>query len=194
MTKKESNKKDKKKLLILILLLFAVIGVTGYGAYSYFWTQGSFSGTSDSVSVASFDPETSVNGFVGSGGSVTLTCPDSTMGNETVDCTGTVTVYNNGGTDITVSTSSISANTNDLSDDNVTATVGTPNFSWSNTTIAANNSENLTITVPVTLSSDFGSSESVSRSTPYNGDTYDGYDDAIEVTVDFNLKAAQVHN
>ena len=186
MKNKESNKSDKKKLFILILLLFVVIGVSGYGAYSYFYTSGSFSG-SDTVDIASFDPQVDYSGdFLGHGGTMQLTCPDSELGNETVNCTGTLSVYNNGGTDITVSTSNESADVDPLTSDVVTATAGTPSFSWSNTTITSGSSETLTVTVPVSLSGCFGSSSSCERTEPYDGE-------AISVSVSFIIRAEQVH-
>ena len=189
----KKDKKDKKKLFVLILFLFAIIALAGYGVYSYFWTEGNFSGTSDTVQISSFDPQTSVNGFVGSGGSVTLTCPSTANSGDTVNCTGEVSVYNNGDTGITVSTSDESAEVNESSykdyeagDSSENVTTGTPTFQWSNTTIAANSSENLTITVPVTISSAFTSDTAVEKSNAYKGGSY-------EVEVYFNLKATQVH-
>ena len=187
MKNKESNKNGKKKLLILVLLLFVVLGVTGYGAYSYFWTSGSFSG-SDTVDIASFDPEVDISGdFLGHGGTMTLTCPNSELGNETVYCTGDLTVSNNGGTDITVEVSNATATAQHYSSsDDVTATAGTPTFSWTDTTISSGSSETLTVTVPVDLSSNFGDSEAHARNEAYNGED-------IEVNVSFTITAAQVH-
>ena len=71
-----------------MIILFVVIGLTGYGAYSYFYTSGSYSGH-DEIDIASFNPE--VDGdFLGDGGTLTLTCPESETGNETIYCTGTL--------------------------------------------------------------------------------------------------------
>lgn len=188
MNNKDSNKRNKKKLIILVLLLFIIIGISGYGAYSYFYTSGSFSG-SDEVTINSFDPQITINNdFVGNGGSVTLTCPNSETGNETIECTGSIGVLNNGGSAITVSTSNVVASLDAISSDAVSATAGTPTFSWSNTTIEAGSTETATITVPVDLDSYFGSSGSSSyRSSAYTGE-------AIEVTVTFDLTATQVHD
>lgn len=186
MKNNKSNKRDNRKLLILVLLLFVVIGVTGYGAYSYFWTSGSFS-AEDQVSIAAFDPDVDGN-FLGNGGTLTLTCPNSTYGYETVNCTGTLTVNNNGGTDITVSvdeeTASVSPYTG--SNDDVNASAGTPTFSWSSSTISSSSSETLTVTVPVTLTSHFGSSEGYERTSEYTGEDF-------TVDVSFKIIAAQVH-
>lgn len=193
-----SKKKDKKKSLILVLLLFTVIGLAGYGVYSYFWTQGGFSGQSDTVEVASFDPRIgySEGNFVGDGGSLTLICGDSESGSGTVTCTGEVDVYNNGGTDITVEVdeNEVSTSTNEISVDNGKVTVGTPTFIWSETTITPNSSQTLTITVPVEVDSDFASGSPIRRNEPYNDDTGNGnYDDAFSVTVSFRIIATQAH-
>lgn len=193
-----SKKKDKKKSLILVLLLFTVIGLAGYGVYSYFWTDGGFSGESDTVEVASFDPRigSSEGNFVGDGGSLTLICGDSESGSGTVTCTGAVDVYNNGGTDITVAVDedTVSADKTNIHVDNGEVTVGTPTFSWSNTTISPNSSETLTITVPVDVDSDFASGTPIERNEPYNDDTGSGnYDDEFAVTVSFRIIATQAH-
>ena len=196
MTKKDSKEKNKKKTIILVLLLFAVVGIAGYGVYSYFWTEGSFDGYSSStISVASFDPQVNVAGFVGEGGTVTLTCPDSETGNETIECTGTVTVTNNGGSDITVSASHGVPTVTPINHDSASATAGTPTFDWSSTTISSGYSSELTITVPVTITSDFGSSSSVETNQPYHiDDETKSAPDAFEVKVAFDITAAQVHD
>lgn len=187
MNNKESNKQNKKKIFVLFLLLFVVIGLTGYGAYSYFWTSGSFSG-SDTVDIESFDPQLSLSGdFLGNGGTMTLTCPDSDDGYESITCTGSLEVYNNGGTDIVVSISDDDASASAYSSsDNVTASAGTPTFTWTDTTISPSSSETLTVEVPVELTSEFGSSSSYERNSAYSGE-------AVEVTVSFKITAAQVH-
>ncbi|MBR2712918.1 MAG: hypothetical protein IKE73_04345 [Bacilli bacterium] len=185
MNKNKTNNSDKKKLFILILLLFVVIGVTGYGAYSYFYTSGSYSGNEE-IDIASFNPE--IDGdFLGDGGSLTLTCPESATGNEVVNCTGTLDVVNNGNTPITLSTSNASVSLNNLSHDDVSSSAGTPTFSWSDATVSEGNTSTLTVTVPVTLSSHFGSSDGYSRDTAYAGE-------AIEVRVSFKITATQVYN
>ena len=186
MKNKESNKQNKKKSLILVLLLFVLVGIAGYGVYSYFYTSGSYS-ASDDVSIAAFDPE--INGdFLGNGGTLTLTCPSDEDGSGTVECTGSLTVSNNGDTAITVATSNASVHLDELSHDNVTATAGTPVFAWegNSTTIEAGNTKTLDVTVPVSLSSNFASGEGYSRDSEYTGE-------AIGVTVSFQITATQVH-
>lgn len=193
------NKKDKKKSIIFVLLLVAVIGIAGYGAYSYFWTEGTYEAyTSDSVTIASFNPEIEIDGdyyFVGEGGTVTLTCENTSTGGGTVDCTGSYKIYNHGGTPITVSAYDGEAtvepyNGGDYSSENISGTPGDVSFSWSDSTIAEDEYETLTISVPVTITSDFSSSSPVER--PGSTGIYDG--EALEVTVDFKIKASQVHN
>ena len=186
MKNKESNKQNKKKSLILVLLLFVLVGIAGYGVYSYFYTSGSYSASSD-VSIASFDPE--IDGdFLGNGGTLSLTCPDDEDGTGTVECTGSLTVSNNGDTAITVATSNASVHLDELSHDDVTATAGTPVFAWENneTTIEAGSSRTLNVTVPVSLSSNFASGAGYERNSEYTGE-------AIGVTVSFKITATQVH-
>ena len=188
MNEKSSNKKERKKFLILVLLLICLIGITGYGAYSYFWTKGLFEGT-DTISVAAFDPETDVNGFIGNGGTVTLTCPNVEDGYGTVDCTGSVEVTNNGGTPIEVSISNAQVDVDHYGEgDSATATAGDPTFGWTTTTIESNNSKTLSISVPVTVSSEFASDQGYERTS----EEYDG--ESFEVTVTFDIKAKQVNN
>lgn len=188
MEKKSSNKKERKKFLAIVLLLICVIGVTGYGAYSYFWTKGSFEGT-ETISVASFDPETDVNGFIGNGGTVRLTCPNAENGYGTVNCTGSVQVTNNGGTPIEVTISDGQSYVDHYGDsDSATATAGDPTFGWTTATIQSDNSKTLSISVPVTVSSEFASEQGYERTS----EEYDG--ESFEVTVTFDIKAKQVNN
>ena len=189
MVNKKNDKKDKKKLLVLVLLLFMLIGVAGYGVYSYFWTQGSFNGTSNQVSIASFDPRTNINNddFLGHGGSITISCPNSYTGNENLYCDGSITVSNNGGTDIIVEV--LEASSSKYAEENMTANVSSPNFSWTSKTIKAGSSETLEISVPVSISSDYGSDSGVERTTPFDGSEETG----VEINTSFKLKATQVH-
>lgn len=192
MTKKE-DKKDKKKLLVLALFLFAVVGLAGYGVYSYYWTQGSYDADSNTIEVASFDPETTISDsdrFLGEGGSVTLSCPSSSNGKETITCTGSLNVKNKGGTAITVDVLEASATEYSKQGD-FTTSVGDPRFNWTSTTISAGESE--TLTIEVSASVDNGtqngleSSEEEYVSQPVPGGSF-------EVQVDFKLKATQVRN
>lgn len=187
MKNKESNKYGKKKLFILVLLLFMIIGITSYGAYSYFYTSGSYTARTNDINIASFNPN--INGdFLGDGGTLSLTCPESETGSGTVECTGTLQITNSGNTNIELSISDPSVNLDALSYDNVTAEAGDPTFEWEDddATIYEGNTKTLTVTVPVTLSSNFASSTEYSRDSAYEGE-------AIGVTVSFKIRAEQTH-
>ena len=153
------KKNNKKKLLIIFLFLFALVGVVGYGVYSYYFTKGEVQSNSDSIEVLAFDPRintTSGDSFLGSGGSVELDCPDSTRGGETLTCTGTLTVTNNGGTDIYLSLDDIST---DVSTNGyIEASAGDASFEWEDDTLAPGESTTLTISVPVTAGNSGGAS------------------------------------
>lgn len=189
---KEGNKKDKKKLAILILLLFAVVGIAGYGVYSYYWTEGDFIGKGSTIDIAAFDPQTTINDntdFLGSGGTLKITCPDSTTGNDNLTCTGTVLVSNNGDTDITVEVLDAESGKYDNSAAYFDINVSNPSFSWTTKTISAGDSSTLSIDVPVSVTSDYGSSNPVNAgSSSIETSGYWGVD------VKFKLKATQVHN
>ena len=90
------NKKSNKRVFLIILLLFIMLGFAGYGVYSYFWTEGNYNGA-DTIRITPFNPETIIDSnsnFLGDGGDVILSCPNVT-GNETITCTGEITVKNN---------------------------------------------------------------------------------------------------
>jgi hypothetical protein len=116
------NNKNKKKLLIIVLLLFAAIGVTGYGAYSYYWAEGSFRSYDDSIDEngtggkirtnKSFNPQGSNEydeendynqmGFLGNGGRIKLTCSEEDNDGYRT-CSGYSPVSNDGNISIIVS-------------------------------------------------------------------------------------------
>ena len=117
--KKMKNNKNKKKLLIIVLLLFAAIGVTGYGAYSYYWAEGSFGSNSNGASSGGFiktdkrfnpqgsneyDEEYDYNkmGFLGNGGQIKLTCSEEDNDGYRT-CSGYSPVSNDGNISIIVS-------------------------------------------------------------------------------------------
>jgi len=190
----KEKKKDKKKIVILLLVIFAVVGIAGYGVYSYYWTQGDFDGVGSTIEIAAFDPQTTVDSdsdFLGNGGEVHISCPDSTEGNEHMSCEGSVLVSNNGDTDITVEVLNAESGAYDVdvSDSSFDIDTGTPSFSWSSTTIAAGESTTLNISVPFTVTSDYGSDLPVYAGT---GAAHDG--NAIGISLRFELKATQVHN
>ena len=182
------KKNNKKKLLIIFLFLFALVGVVGYGAYSYYFTKGEVQSNSDSIEVLSFDPRVSTSSgesFLGSGGSVELDCPDSTRGGETLTCTGTLTVSNNGGTNIYLSLDDIS--TSYSKDGYIEASTGDASFEWEDDTLAPGESTTLTISVPVTVGSSGGaSSDPVEVYDTVNGGS-------VSVTANFKIIATQSH-
>lgn len=102
--------KNKKKMLAIALLLFASIGFAGYGVYSYYWTKGDFTSIENDSDHStdqnvifftdqSFDPQATYSGeslgFMGNGGSFSVTCSDINSDGNTY-CSGSTTVKNNG--------------------------------------------------------------------------------------------------
>jgi len=184
--KQQSKKKDKKKIIVIALFLFAVLALGGYGAYSYYWTEGNFSG-STSVEVTAFDPETTIDNssnFLGSGGTLHISCPDSTTGNEELTCTGSVEVTNNGGTPITVDV--FDGSSSEYEAYNLNVNPSSPSFNWTEATLSAGESKTLNISVPARVVSDYGSSSPVQTTSPYEG----GH---VNVAVHMKLRATQVH-
>ena len=187
------EKKDKKKVIILALLLFVISGVVGYGVYSYYWTEGSFSGIGSTIDVAAFDPQTTIDSdsdFLGHGGTLHMTCPDSTKGNESMSCTGSVLITNNGDTGVTIEVFDANSGAYNLGPEDSTFSIETsdPSFSWTSTTISAGDSATLTITVPFTASSNYGSTEAVEV-----GEDAKDESSAIGITTEFKLRATQAH-
>ena len=134
-----NSKNNKKKILILALLLFIIVGFAGYGVYSYLYAQKDFSG-SDTVSVVAFDPEVEISSsenFLGSGGTVELSCPTSSSGNGTVTCTQELEVKNNGGTNITVT---VTPGDSDEYNENhyFEGEASSPTFNWTSRTLSPN--------------------------------------------------------
>jgi len=182
------KKNNKKKLLIIFLFLFALVGVVGYGVYSYYFTKGEVQSNSDSIEVLSFNPEVSDSEgtrFLADGGSLELECPDSTRGGETLTCTGTLTVTNNGGTDIYLSLDDISTNVS--KDGYIEASAGDASFEWEDETLAPGESTTLTISVPVTAGTSGGaSSDPVEVYNSVQGGS-------VSVTANFKIIATQSH-
>ena len=199
------KKKDKKRLIIILLLLVALVGVTGYGVYSYYYTQGTFD-TEDATDdddenviriTGEFNPtldgmgsSNSGSAFLGNGGSVSLECPDSTTGHETITCTTSVTVRNEGTTSIDVEV--LDGNSSASSSNNISVSAENPTYNWGEddaTTISAGSSETLTISVDVNVGSDdtVGSSEAQLVTSPVESGT-------LTASVSFRLKATQENN
>lgn len=202
-------KKNKKKGLVLALLLFAAIGFAGFGAYSYYYTEGNFQNDTASYEeddnvvriTESFNPIAETTGgpsgssgsssFLGNGGTMALDCPETTGGHETITCTGTLTVKNEGSTTIRVSYQNGSSS---ASSSDATVSADDPDFYWgsyddgySYTTISAGSSETLHVSVDVNV----GDTSSISGSdaqivyAPVESGTLTAY-------VNFGLTATQI--
>ena len=198
--------KNKKVLIIILLIIFTFIGLAGYGVYSYYWTQGSFEGT-DTVTIASFDPRTYIDNddFLGNGGTVSLSCyvsGSNQNNNRDNMCTGSLTIHNNGDTDIVVTVSNASVTTRTVpcesgtncghsAADDMTVYPETPSFSWTTKTIAPGEDEYLDLEVYTEVSDGFGSDTSIFAEESIHD--YDSYHNAKEVYVSFKLKAEQAH-
>lgn len=191
----ENKTNNGKKKIVVVLLLFAISALVGYGVYSYYWTEGSFSGKGSTIEIAAFDPQTTIDNdsdFLGHGGSLHISCPDSTYGNESMSCSGSVLVSNNGDTAITVEVLDAESGAYDVNvseGSSFEIDTSTPSFGWTSTTINAGESTTLSITVPFTVSSDYGSDVAVDAGSSAE---HDG--DAIGISTSFKLKATQVHN
>jgi len=158
----------KKKLIVILLLLFAVIGVAGYGVYSYYYTFGEMeTEEADSeyddnvISITDvFKPwvsqDSGMSDFLGKGGTIDLSCPGNISRNQKITCEATVHVENKGTTPISVSYSDVYAN---ASSNDVSTSVVSRSLSWaspdyydsSTTTISANSSTELYIEVEVNV-------------------------------------------
>lgn len=196
----------KKMLLVIALLLVALFGVTGYGAYSYYATQGSFetedASSEDSENViritGTFKPtvdgvggpsgsSSSGNSFLGNGGTLYLTCPETSSGHETITCTTSVLVKNEGTTGIYVDVEDVSSNAS-TEYGSVTASAEEPEFNWTEAYISDGSSRQLNISVDVNV----GSSNEVSDDTeeivyePVEGGE-------IKASVSFKIGVTQEH-
>ena len=187
---KKNNKSNKKKLIAIFLFLFALSGVIGYGAYSYYWTQGSYETEEETINIIAFDPEVYNHGsqfFLGNGGTIPLSCDDQSNGHDTITCTGDATIINAGGTDITLEVENASVDVSDLSGVNIDYSGAT--FELGTSTLAPGGQTYITVTVPLeidngTAAGDGGSS-AVEVSAPVAGGE-------ITVSARLKLKATQV--
>lgn len=202
-------KKNKKKTLVIALLLFALVGIAGYGVYSYYYTIGTVdtpTATSDSDEnviniTGSFNPRIADNNasssssssdqFLGQGGSINLNCPEKVGANETFTCTASATVRNSGSTPIRVEYEDFYPN---VSSDNANVSIESSSISWSNTsssytTISAGSSETIYIEVEVKT----GNSTSVASDQPELV-TEPIASGSLNAYASFRLEARQINN
>lgn len=202
-------KKNKKKTLVIALLLFALVGIAGYGVYSYYYTIGTVNtptATSDTDEnviniTGSFNPRIADNNasssssssdqFLGQGGSINLNCPEKVGANETFTCTASATVRNSGSTPIRVEYEDFYPN---VSSDNANVSIESSSISWSNTsssytTISSGSSENISIEVEVKT----GNSTSVASDQPELV-TEPIASGSLNAYASFRLEARQINN
>ena len=192
MKKKKGN---NKKFLATFLLLFAIAGVIGYGAYSYYWTDGSVTSGTQHIEVSSFNPTFYVDGsheFINSTqGSISLSCPSTSSGSEQVECTGSISVYNQGDSDITVEIDSSNSGVSTYgSSSSLNASITDVDYDWSSTTISPGSSETLYVTVYVDIDNGLGSSASVDNPEYVTSAVPGG---TVNVTANLKIIATQVH-
>ena len=198
--------KNKKKIFVLALLLFAAIGVIGYGVYSYYYTEATFenetASSEDSDNViritGSFNPITDASGpsgatatssFLGNGGELSLECPETTGGHETINCTASLTVRNEGSTEIRVQYYDVSS---DASSSEATVSVDSTSLNWGSydydnyTYISPGSSATLYASVDVNVgsSSSIDSGDGVYVDSPVSSGSLEAY-------VSFRLEARQ---
>lgn len=202
-------KKNKKKTLVIALLLFALVGIAGYGVYSYYYTIGTVNtptATSDTDEnviniTGSFNPRIADNNasssssssdqFLGQGGSINLNCPEKVGANETFTCTASATVRNSGSTPIRVEYEDFYPN---VSSDNANVSIESSSISWSNTsssytTISSGSSETIYIEVEVKT----GNSTSVASDQPELV-TEPIASGSLNAYASFRLEARQINN
>lgn len=197
----ETKKRNKKKVLIIALFLFAVVGLAGYGAYSYYWTEGEFDARSQ-ISVSSFDPEvntTNGDSFLGNGGEVSLYCPSSPTGSSSaVTCTADLEVKNNGWNPINVSVEEISSHIDiDSGIEGFEPSIDDPQYLWkwddnstSESSVILNGGETKTLHISVVFDSDdYTTTSNAVKAT--ESKMANGY---MHPTVNVKLNATQVHD
>ena len=198
------NIKNKKKI-ILVLFLICVFGIAGYGVYSYYFVTGTFS-NSTYVDIGSFDPRTVIDddndSFLGSGGEILINCPKLQTGNESIDCVGSITVRNDGSGPITVEVLDVTAGTGqsyseggeEPEESDIVAS--DPIFNWTTKTLAAGETAILNITVPTTVTLDYGSSDPVLYDGNFDPPSEEENSGTVvgQMAITLKLKATQVIN
>ena len=193
---KKNKKSNKKKLIAIFLFLFALSGVIGYGAYSYYWTQGSYETEEETINIIAFDPEIYEGGeqyFLGNGGTIELNCNNSSStGKDTIECGASATIINSGGTPILVEASNVSFNVDVPSNVDVDYSDASITFDGATSIeIAPGEDADMNIYLPLVIDNGTdngdGGSSAVEVHAPVSGGD-------ITVSVDLNLVATQVQD
>jgi hypothetical protein len=196
--------KDNKKMLVLVLLLVAVIGVVGYGTYSYYFTQGEFSHytayydnyiqITDSFfpRIGSGSTGTGYNEFLGNGGTMELECPEYSSGHERIQCTGSLIIENSGSVAFNLNYDEASAS---ATSSGVDTYAETPTFSWSGGTPSDNGvvvSSGGRATLNISVYVNVGEKETISSS-----DAQEVFEPVssgeLSASASFKVTATQVH-
>lgn len=176
-----------KKNILIILLFLTFICVVSYGVYSYYWTRGNMN-ASGSISIESYDPRVE-NVFIGESGTgwvnSTITCPEYITEDTTIYCSASFVVSNNGGTPVFIEVFDEEAGFYYVSSE-LNANASKPTFNWSSKTLEPDESSTLNITIPISTSSSFNSSEAVR--------VYENVENPfLQVNYRFTIKSTQVH-
>jgi len=181
----------KKKLVIIALLLLAITGVAGYGAYSYYWTQGIYYEESGNDNVIylnkSFDPRASYQddsgSFIGDSGSFSLGCSEI-KANGKVDCSGDLYIRNDGSDSVDVEVLEVGSSV----DDNDTSSIYSPSLNWTEATISSGGKRILTATLTdVDIPNGTQDDEPTEVNEPVSNQS-------IRVEISYKLKATQAHS
>lgn len=196
--------KDNKKMLVLVLLLVAVIGVVGYGTYSYYFTQGEFAQDTSYYDnyiqitdsffprVGSGSSSAGYNEFLGNGGTMELECPEYSSGHERIQCTGSLIIDNSGSVAFNLNYDDASA---EATSSEVETYAETPTFSWSGGTPSDNGvvlSSGGRATLNISVYVNVGKNETISSSdaeevfAPVSSGN-------LSASVRFKVTATQVH-
>lgn len=173
-----------KKIIISLLLLIAII-FSGYKVYSYYWAEGSYSTTLNDENYdgrnivfvgGSFNPKVSVDGassetiYLTDGGEFSLSCNE-----ETLICSGSLTVINDGSTSIRVGVSSYNS---------------AVSFSWETTTLSSSESQELIVSLE--MKDAVSESESFVSDEPMNASTVVILEGHVSIPV--SITATQILN
>lgn len=198
----------RNKKILLLLLIISLISVAGYGVYSYYSSLGAFS-SNNYISLKVFDPEVGLVSnqkvFIGNSDEVNMNCVKNenyidsanysisnegirTDNNVHLTCSASLTITNNGNSDILVEVDSGSLDLYAYYGLHLDSNF---NSSWLSKTLSPGETSELVVSSNVYVTSDYSSSEAVnSYYAIYNEETYSkGY-----IYTSFKLTATQVHN